>query len=120
MATAMQMLSGGALLIVAGLVAGEGARLDPASMTPRSLAAFLYLVVAGSLVAFSAYVWLLHHASAARVSTYAYVNPVVALFLGWALADEPLKLRTLVAAAVILSAVMLVSVKGGSRPPPDA
>jgi drug/metabolite transporter (DMT)-like permease len=83
------------------------------------VAALVYLIVAGSLIAFSAYIWLLRHASAARVSTYAYANPVVALFLGWALADEPLTPRTLVAAAVILTAVMMVSAKGGGRPRAD-
>jgi drug/metabolite transporter (DMT)-like permease len=115
LATAMQMLTGGGLLLVAGVLAGEPARFDPGAVTFRSAAALLYLVVAGSLVAFSAYIWLLRHASPARVSTYAYVNPVVALFLGWALAGEPLTPRTLLAAAVILGSVALITVRGGAR-----
>ena len=115
MATAVQMLTGGSLLLLLGLLTGEAARIDPGGVSLRSALALAYLVVFGSLVAFSAYIWLLRHASAARVSTYAYVNPLVALLLGWALADEPLGPRTLVAAAVILSAVALITVRGGVR-----
>jgi drug/metabolite transporter (DMT)-like permease len=120
LATAMQMLTGGGMLLALGLVSGEIPKIDLAAVSLRSMAALVYLIVAGSLVAFSAYIWLLRHASAARVSTYAYVNPVVALLLGWALADEPLTPRTLLAAAVILTAVMVVSVKGKGRPHHDA
>ncbi len=85
-------------------------------MSVQSLIAFLYLVVFGSIIAFSAYVWLLQVTSPARAATYAYVNPVVAVFLGWALAGEELTGRTLLAAAVIISAVVIITSYRGKRP----
>jgi len=106
--TAMQCLAGGALLIAAGLLTGQGARLHWNQVSPRSVLALSYLVVFGSLLGFSAYTWLLAHAAPTRIATYAYVNPVVAMFLGWAIAGERLTARTLVAAAVIVAAVVLV------------
>ena len=109
LATAMEMIAGGALLAVVGLAAGEAATLDRLEVSWRSAAALGYLVVFGSLIGFTAYIWLLRVAPAAKVSTYAYVNPVIAVFLGWALADEPLTLRTLVAAAVIVLSVVLIT-----------
>lgn len=112
LATAMEMLWGGIFLLGLGAAIGEPARLGMAAVTPRSLLALLYLVVFGSIVAFSAFQWLMRVAPPARVATYAYVNPVVALFLGWAFADEPITPRTLVAAAVILSAVVLITKRG--------
>jgi len=111
LATAMEMLAGGALLLLLGASTGELARLDPSAISLRSVGALLYLAVFGSLVAFSAFVWLMQVSTPARVATYAYVNPVVALLLGWALADEPLTPRTLIAAAVILSAVVLIGTR---------
>ncbi|HEY3350429.1 MAG TPA: EamA family transporter [Thermoanaerobaculia bacterium] len=113
-ATALQMLAGGALLGGASGFAGEWARFSPSLVSGRSLAAVAYLVVFGSLVAFTAYIWLLRAASPALVSTYAFVNPVVAVFLGWLLAAEPVSTRTLVAAAVIVGAVVLITL-GESR-----
>jgi drug/metabolite transporter (DMT)-like permease len=113
-ATAVQMLAGGALLGCASGAAGEWARFSPALVSGRSLAAVAYLVVFGSLVAFTAYIWLLRAASPALVSTYAFVNPVVAVFLGWLLAGEEVGVRTLVAAAVIVAAVVLITL-GESR-----
>lgn len=116
MATAIQMLAGGMLLAALGVGVGEWATFDVRDVSARSWAALAYLVVFGALVAYTAYIWLLGVSTAARVSTYAYVNPVVALILGWALADEPLSGRTAVAAGVILSAVMLINrLGGGSR-----
>jgi drug/metabolite transporter (DMT)-like permease len=107
-ATGLEMLFGGAGLLAAGALAGEFARLDLAAVSATSWAAAAYLVVFGSLIAFSAYVWLLRAAPPSKVATYAYVNPVVALLLGWALAGEELTARTLLAAAVILASVMLI------------
>ncbi|HYJ78734.1 MAG TPA: drug/metabolite exporter YedA, partial [Longimicrobiaceae bacterium] len=107
--TGMEMLAGGALLLLAGTVAGEWARLDLAAVTPRSWLAFLYLIVFGSGVGFTAYIWLLRHVSIAKVATYAYVNPVVAVLLGWALAGEALSARTALAAAVIIAAVVFIT-----------
>lgn len=110
LATAIEMLCGGALLLAAGLAMGEAGRLTLGDITGRSGLAWAYLVVFGSLVGFTAYVWLLGHVSAARASTYAYVNPLVAVLLGWAVAGEPVTARTLVAAAVIVGAVALITV----------
>ncbi len=115
MAIAMEMIAGGALLWAAGLLAGEGAGLHPGAIAPRSLLALGYLIVFGSLLGFSAYIWLLKATTPARVSTYAYVNPVVAVLLGWALAGEPLTLRTCLAAAGIVAAVALIIRYGGQR-----
>lgn len=109
MKTAMQMLAGGVLLTVAGLLLGEGRHLDVAALSTRSFLAWSYLVVFGAFIAFSAYVWLLNNTTAARASIYAYVNPVVAVFLGWALADEPLNLRIFVAVILLVSAVVLIT-----------
>jgi drug/metabolite transporter (DMT)-like permease len=112
--TAMQMLAGGALLAAAGLVSGEALAVDAAGFSTRSVLAFVYLVVFGSLVGYPAYTWLLRVSTPARVSTYAYVNPVVAVFLGWWLAGEPMTPRVLVAAAVIVAAVVVITT--GGRP----
>jgi len=114
LATAMEMLCGGAALLLAGAARGELATMDPSAFTTESVLALLYLVVFGSLVGFSAYVWLLGVTSAARVSTYAYVNPVVAVMLGWAILDEPITPRVMAAAAVIILAVAVITT--GKRP----
>lgn len=105
----MQMLAGGALLLPVAAAAGELGRFDLAGVSMGSILALAYLIVFGSLVAFSAYIWLLGVSTPARVGTYAYVNPVVALFLGWALADEPLTFRSMVAAAIIVGSVVLIT-----------
>jgi drug/metabolite transporter (DMT)-like permease len=106
---ATQMLGGGLLLIVSGLFAGELSRLDLAHASSRSILGFVYLVTFGSLVGFTAYVYVLAHTTAAKAATYAYVNPVVAVLLGWALANEPVTTRTLLAAAVILAGVAIIT-----------
>ena len=107
MSAALQMTAGGVLLLAFGTAMGEWARVDPGQMSARSLGALAYLVVFGSLIAFVAYVFLLRHVTPARVGSYAYVNPVVAVFLGWALASEPVTPRTIVAAGIILTGVVL-------------
>jgi drug/metabolite transporter (DMT)-like permease len=111
--TAMQMIAGGALLVIAGFARGEGGDLQTPSL--ESLAAILYLVAIGSLVAFTAYTWLLRHARTSLVGTYAFVNPVVAVFLGWALLGEDLTLRTVLAGAVIVAGVALIVVSPTRR-----
>ncbi len=108
-ATGMEMLAGGALLVLLGSLVGEWGRVDPGAVSARSLLALAYLVVFGSGLGFTAYVWLLKHVEVAKVSTYAYVNPVVAVFLGWLLAGEVVTARTLVAAAVIVVAVAFIT-----------
>ena len=85
------------------------ATVMPAAVSLKSMLGWSYLILLGSIVAFSAYVWLLRASTPARVSTYAYVNPVVAVLLGWALADEALTPRMLIAAAVIVSGVALIT-----------
>jgi drug/metabolite transporter (DMT)-like permease len=104
----MQTLCGGAVLCVFAFFIGETRQFHLADITWRSWLALLYLIVFGSAVGFSAYVYILKHSTAARVATYAFVNPVVALFLGWFLASEPLSLRTFLASGIILAAVLLV------------
>jgi len=105
---AMQCLAGGAALLLAATLSGELRGFHWAQVTHRSWMALLYLAVLGSGVGFSAYVYVLKHSAATRVATYAFVNPVVALFLGWSLGGEPLTLRTMLASAIILAAVLLV------------
>jgi len=105
---ALQSLTGGAILLIAAFFAGEYHAFQFAGVTLRSWLAMGYLIVFGSGIGFSAYLYILHKSTAARVGTYAFVNPVVALFLGWLIASEPITLRTALAAAVILTAVVLV------------
>src|SRR5262249_6185777 len=105
---AMQGLAGGAVLWIAGLVTGEVRAFHLSTITIRSWAAIGYLSVFGSILGFTSYLYILKNSTAARVGTYALVNPVVALFLGWLLAGESITMRTLAAAAVILTAVVLV------------
>jgi drug/metabolite transporter (DMT)-like permease len=116
MTTAMQMLGGGVLLTIASLFFGEWRHFDVTLLSLRSFTAWTYLVTFGAFIAFSAYVWLLKHTTAARAATYAYVNPVVAVFLGWALADEPLNLRILVAVVLLVTAVVLITRHRRSKP----
>ena len=120
LSTGLQMLSGAAALAVVGTITGEWARLDPAAVSAKSALALLYLIVFGSIVAFTAYVWLLRATTPAKVSTYAYVNPVVAVFLGWLLAAEAVSGRTLGAAAVIVASVVMITTEktreGARRP----
>jgi drug/metabolite transporter (DMT)-like permease len=105
LSAAMGMLAGGALLAV---VSGLGGELDDARFTADALSAIGYMVVVGSLIGFSAYVWLLKVAPASTVSTYAYVNPVIAVMLGWAFNDEVITGRTLLAGAAIVVGVALM------------
>jgi drug/metabolite transporter (DMT)-like permease len=107
--TGMEMLAGGAMLLIAGLITGEFGQLKLDQVSLRSLLAFGYLIVFGSWVGFSAYTWLLRVVKPALSSTYAYVNPVVAVFLGWALAGEALTVQTLLAAAIIVAAVVIIT-----------
>jgi drug/metabolite transporter (DMT)-like permease len=104
----MQMLAGGVLLTVAGIATGEVGEVDLAAVSTRSLLAVAYLVVVGSVIAYSAYVWLLKNASTALVSTYAYVNPVVAVVLGALFLAEPVTPRMLLAGLAIVASVALI------------
>ena len=118
LATAMEMVMGGVLLTAAGLARGELGSFDPARVSGRSVAAVVYLIIFGSIIAFTAYIWLLRVVPPAKAGTYAYVNPVVAVALGWALAGEAVTWRTVIAAAIIILAVVLIT-SHRSRPLPD-
>jgi drug/metabolite transporter (DMT)-like permease len=119
MAAALQMTMGGLLLLILGSVSGEWGRLDPAGISARSVLSLGYLIVFGSIIAFAAYVYLLKVSTPARVGSYAYVNPVVAVFLGWALADEPVTVRTILAATIIITGVVLIVSRRQPRIRPD-
>jgi drug/metabolite transporter (DMT)-like permease len=106
--TAMEMLAGGVALLLVATIVGEWSDLDIATVSRRSVLALVYLTVIGSS-AFVAYVWLLRVAPTPLVATYAYVNPLVAVLLGYFLAQEPMTVRTLLAAALIIGSVALVS-----------
>lgn len=116
MSTAMEMLAGGALLVIAGLLTGEAADLNITEISTRSLFAMLYLTVFGSIVALTAYVWLLRTVHPSRAATYTYVNPVIALFLGWLVLSEPLTPLTLLAVLVIIVAVVLITAQRQQDP----
>lgn len=107
--TGMEMICGGAILLVAGTATGEWNSFDLSRVTVASVIAIIYLIIFGAIIAFSAYVWLLRVTTPARAATYAYVNPVVAVFLGWAFAGEAITPRTIVAAAIIILAVIIIT-----------
>ncbi len=109
LATGIEMLAGGALLVTLGILLGEESLVAWQSISLGSLAALGYLIVFGSLIGFSSFVWLLRVSTPARVSTHGYVNPVVAVFLGWAIAGEPLTTSTITAATLIVIAVILIT-----------
>jgi drug/metabolite transporter (DMT)-like permease len=117
--TGMEMVVGGTILIGLGLAVGELVDANPAAFTGRSILALSYLIVFGSLLAFTSYVWLLRNARTSLVSTYAYVNPVVAVLLGAAILGESISVRTVVAGAIIVSSVALIISAKEVSPPPD-
>jgi drug/metabolite transporter (DMT)-like permease len=121
-ASGLQMLAGAIVLIVEGALTGEFSQVHLEAVTLRSLVALVYLIAIGSMVAYTAYAWLLRHVPLSLVGTYAYVNPVVAVALGAALLAEPISPRTLVASAVIVTAVaMIVTARGRlGRQPQEA
>ena len=116
-ASAMQMLTGSGWLFVVGLVRGEAAQFHFADVSSRSMIAWGYLVAAGSLVGFTTFVWLMKHSTPARVSTYAYVNPIVAVALGWMFAHEPVGPRMFVAAAIIVAGVAIITTTRSKKTP---
>jgi drug/metabolite transporter (DMT)-like permease len=113
--TGWQMLFGGAAMLIAAVIAGEPAHAHFGHLSARSLGAFAYLLTIGSLVAFTAYAWLLKHAPISLVATYAYVNPVIATFLGWLVLSEQLTALTIVGAAIIVQSVAFI-VRQGAVP----
>jgi len=109
MSTGTKMLAGGLVLAVVGAGAGELSGFDVTAVSAKSALATLYLIVFGAIAGFTAYMYLLSHTTIAKASTYAYVNPIVALLLGWALAGEALTARTWLAAGVIIGGVALIN-----------
>ena len=114
LATSMEMISGGVIILLVAVLAGQLHGFSLAAVSGRAAAAWLFLVVFGSLVAFTAYIWLLGMTSIAKAGTYAYVNPVVAVLLGWAILDEPITMRTVLATLIILFGVALVNLDWSS------
>jgi drug/metabolite transporter (DMT)-like permease len=116
------MVCGGLLLVLTGTITGEWPDFHPSRMSILSIGAFVYLVLIGAVVGFTAYIWLLHHCDPAKVATYAYVNPIVAVLLGAAFAGETLTLRTIIAAALIIGSVALVitvqQLRASTKAPP--
>jgi drug/metabolite transporter (DMT)-like permease len=110
LATSMEMIGGGMLLMLTAGVAGQFYQFDPSRVSLEAALSWGYLVIFGSLVGFTAYIWLLGVTSIAKAGTYAYVNPIVAVFLGWAILDETVTSRMLLAAGIILVGVALVNV----------
>ena len=112
LSTGMEMIVAGVILIAVGFATGEASHFSFAAPSAKSWLALLYLTSFGSIIAYTAYVWLMSAADATLVSTYAFVNPVVAVFLGWAFASEPLNGRMILAAAIIVGAVALITISG--------
>jgi drug/metabolite transporter (DMT)-like permease len=115
MSSGMQMLAGGVLLALTSVAFGEFRRFHPSQVSREAWLALLYLIVAGSIVAFTAYVWLIHHQSPTRVGTYAYVNPVVAVLLGYFAAGEALDLRTVLGTVFVLISVVVITTTKAKR-----
>ena len=97
--------------MIAGVITGELSRFHPASVSMRSVWAFVYLIIIGAVVGYTAYIWLLRHCDPAKVATYAYVNPLVAVFLGWAIGGEELTANVGLATVLILGAVAMIAVR---------
>jgi len=113
--SAIQMLAGGIVVSAIAAISGDFARFDPGAASMLSIVSFAYLILIGSLIGYSSYMYLLGVTSAARASTYAFVNPVVAVILGAMFANEPLSTRVLAAGAIIVVAVALITLFGGER-----
>jgi drug/metabolite transporter (DMT)-like permease len=109
LAAGMQMVAGSVPLLLVGLVRGEFAAFDPSAVSRNSLLGLGYLIIFGSLLAFTAYSWLLQNARPSMVATYAYVNPVIAVLLGWLIAGESMTTQMLVGAAVVVGAVIVIT-----------
>jgi len=116
MSSGAQMLAGGVLLSISAAALGEFRRFHPQTVSRSAWLSLLYLIVAGSIVGFTAYVWLLHHESPTKVGTYAYVNPVVAVLVGYFLGGETLGLRTMLGTLFILISVVVITTTGMRKP----
>lgn len=112
----MQMVAGSFSLFVVGLIRGEHTTFVPSAVSSNSIFALMYLIVFGSLLGFTAYSWLLKNAQPAMVATYAYVNPVIAVILGWSIAGESLTAQMLIGAFVIVASVILITANKSEKP----
>jgi len=117
-AAAMQQLTAFLWLLLVSVIAGEPARFDPSAVSRNSFLAWIYLTTAGSLIGFTTFVWLMKHSTPAKVSTYAYVNPVVAVFLGWWILKEPVSPRIFLGAAIIIGGVVVITISKNRKPKP--
>ena len=117
--TGMEMLGGGTLLLIVGVLTREFSGFDVHSVSKVSAVGLLYLISFGSLIGFTSYIWLLDKVSPARLGTYAYVNPIVAVLLGWAIAGERLSIRTGIAAAIVICAVALITTARSTKAKTD-
>ncbi|HYC52614.1 MAG TPA: EamA family transporter [Gemmatimonadaceae bacterium] len=113
----LQMLSASGAMALMSIVAGEPGRFSLSDVSLQSALSLVYLILFGSIIGYTAYIYLLNVVSAAKASTYAYVNPVIAVVLGWAFASEPIGVRTLVAATVILAGVAIITMRHSSSEP---
>jgi drug/metabolite transporter (DMT)-like permease len=120
MSSGAQMLSGGILLALAAAIFGEFHSFHPQAVSRSAWLALLYLIVFGSIIGFTAYVWLIHHESPTKVGTYAYVNPVVAVFVGYFFGGEALGLRTILGTLCVLSSVVLITTTRAKKPSTSA
>jgi drug/metabolite transporter (DMT)-like permease len=109
MSSAAQMFTGGVMLVVTAMLLGEFRGFHVQAVSAKAWLSLAYLIVAGSIAAFTAYVWLLHHESPTKVGTYAYVNPVVAVAVGYFFGGEPFGLRTLLGTLCVLVSVILIT-----------
>ena len=116
MSSGAQMLAGGVLLALTAAALGEFRNFRPWTVSRGAWLSLLYLIVAGSIIAFTAYVWLIHHESPTKVGTYAYVNPVVAVLLGYFLGGEVLGLRTILGTVCVLISVVVITTTGVKKP----
>lgn len=116
MSSGAQMLAGGVLLAVTSIGLGEFRDFHPWNVSPGAWLSLLYLIVAGSIIAFTAYVWLIHHESPTKVGTYAYVNPVVAVLVGYFLGGEALGLRTILGTLFVLISVVVITTTRATKP----
>jgi drug/metabolite transporter (DMT)-like permease len=108
LSTSLQMMLGGLTSVIGGLGRGEAGDVDFGSFSSDSLIAYVYLILIGSLVAFTAYVWLLQNAPVSKVATYAYVNPIIAIFLGWAILSEEITVSIVAGAAIVVASVATI------------
>jgi drug/metabolite transporter (DMT)-like permease len=118
MSSGAQMLAGGIMLTITSAALGEFRHFHPSTVSPAAWFSLVYLIIAGSIIGFTAYVWLLHHESPTKVGTYAYVNPVVAVLFGYLFGGETLGLRTVLGTMFVLVSVVVITTTRAKKPVP--